>query len=169
MELTKKHWIIGGILLALCVAIVLFTLNMNEKNATLDSQVSVAEKEREQAEKEQKDRLKEAVGQAVPTMEEVNRLVSVTDNQMKYEEMILDEYGKELGAYVFHAYVAKTLPSTSDNALTKRVKEGLLHQNFQKDAYSSLVNPLVQDFQVAPPFASTSNGFKEIQEGLYAG
>lgn len=169
MELTKKHFITLGALLAICLIVTLTVIWDNNQQEKIDTQIDMAQKDLEKQEKEQKKNLKATVGVEIPTREEVARLLAIEEDETAHLDLVIQEYGKKNGEYIFNAYIEDTLPSNKDTSLIQMHKESLAYQQFNEDAYPVDVNLIHTEFHASPPFATTSVGFTPITAELNAG
>lgn len=169
MIVTKQHYLLLGGLLATCLLVTLFVMWDKEQDKKIDTHVTDATKELTKQEKEQRKVLDKNIGVAVPSKEEVARLLALTDDTNEYEKLLANEYGKKYSEEIYSAYVIDKLPSNKDTALQARVKEALLYARFNDDGYATPVSVLDGDFIATPPFASTEQGFQPITSNLLAG
>lgn len=169
MNLSRKHYIAFGVAALICLVVVFWAIRDNTSVVDIDKQAEKAVEERENEEKRMQEEIEEVAGVAIPTKEEVERVVGVTDNQMLYEELINKEYGKKKGQYIFDAYVRDELPSTGDSPKTKQVKEALIIQAFNDNAYRTEVDVLHGTFELTFPYSTMEPGFKELNEKLSIG
>lgn len=169
MILTKKHYLLLGGLLATCLLVTLFVMWDKGQDKKIDTHVTDATKELSKQEKQQRKALDSTVGVAIPSNEEVARLLALADDPNEYESLIANEYGKKYSEEIYSAYVVGKLPSNKDTALQARVKEALLYSRFNGDGYATPVNVLDSEFTATSPFATTGKGFTPITANLSAG
>lgn len=158
-----------GVAFFVCLAVVFWVMQDNAGKDDVTKQQEVAEKDRDKIETEQKKEMEKELGVGIPTLEEVERVLSVTDNQMLYEELLMKEYGKAKGAYIFTAYVREELPSNTDTEQIAQIKKSLIAQAYDEKAYPSDVDLLSGLFEIAQPFSTVDAGFQTLNDKMKTG